>query len=263
MRGQLKQRAVQIARRSGFLPTVERLNNLRLANAHAADDALFCREHPQFRTPPKALMHETFGPISYRGYWSGGLKTAELLVDLIAKECPHASSVLEWGCGPGRVLNHLVALLPKARFSGADCNVAAIEWCKQVIDASFVLNGPFPPLPFHDGQFDFVYGISVLTHLSVPQQKSWVAEIHRLLRPGGMAMLTTNSKTSALLAHERRAFEEEGVVVRGNVAEGVRCFVCCHHPDYVRRALFGEFSICQHIPAGTEPKFEQDIWLLQ
>jgi SAM-dependent methyltransferase len=52
------------------------------------------------------------------------------------------------------------------------------------------------PLPYRDGQFDFVYGLSVFTHLSFDLQLRRAAEIHRILEPGGVALLTFHGRRS-------------------------------------------------------------------
>ena len=45
------------------------------------------------------------------------------------------------------------------------------------------------PLPFADASFDCVYALSVLEHLV--NGCSWIREVHRVLRPGGLFVLLT------------------------------------------------------------------------
>src|SRR5258708_7051462 len=47
-----------------------------------------------------------------------------------------------------------------------------------------------PPLDVADGSVDLIYGQSVLTHLTRATTLAWLAEVRRVMRPGGLAMLT-------------------------------------------------------------------------
>ncbi len=50
------------------------------------------------------------------------------------------------------------------------------------------------PLPFPDAGFDLVVAVEVLEHLESP--RAFLREIHRVLRPGGLAVLSTPNITS-------------------------------------------------------------------
>jgi SAM-dependent methyltransferase len=49
-----------------------------------------------------------------------------------------------------------------------------------------------PPLPFEDASFDLVYSISVFTHLDEEMQDAWLNELKRVLRPGGILIITVH-----------------------------------------------------------------------
>ena len=57
----------------------------------------------------------------------------------------------------------------------------------------FVVNETMPPLPFPDRFFDFVYSISIFTHLPEAMQFAWLEEINRVLKAGGEAVISTHS----------------------------------------------------------------------
>ena len=101
--------------------------------------------------------------------------------------------VLEWGCGPGRVIRHLPALLNEATIIGSDFNSESIDWCsKHILDVTFVKNELEPPLPFEKNLFDFIYAISVFTHLSESSCHQWIDELVRIIKPNGILMIWTN-----------------------------------------------------------------------
>lgn len=58
-------------------------------------------------------------------------------------------------------------MIDKAEFYGSDIDPEAIAWCKEhhADLAQFVVTPTSPPLPFEDNYFDFIYSISVFTHM--------------------------------------------------------------------------------------------------
>ncbi len=53
-----------------------------------------------------------------------------------------------------------------------------------------------PPLPFEDESFDYVVSFQVIEH--IPNDKRFVDEIHRVLRPGGKFIVSTPNKPLSL-----------------------------------------------------------------
>ena len=104
-------------------------------------------------------------------------------------------TVLDFGCGAGRAIRHLLDLAPECELWGSDIDPRCIEWDAQNLGpaASFVVNGEVPPLPFEDGKFDLIYALSVFTHLS-PHWPAWLLELDRVLAPGGRAVVTIMSE---------------------------------------------------------------------
>jgi SAM-dependent methyltransferase len=101
--------------------------------------------------------------------------------------------VLDFGCGSGRVLPHFSALAAGARCTGCDVDPAAITWAaRHLPDLEWVLSGAEPPLPFASERFDLIYSISVFSHLDERLQDRWLAELRRVLVPGGMALLSVH-----------------------------------------------------------------------
>lgn len=99
--------------------------------------------------------------------------------------------VLDFGCGCGRTLRWLRKLYPSVRFSGSDIDAEAIDWCQRHYpDARFRVNATLPPLDFADNQFDFIYALSVFTHLREDEQFAWLSELRRVLKPNGILLLS-------------------------------------------------------------------------
>jgi len=43
-----------------------------------------------------------------------------------------------------------------------------------------------PPMSYEDNMFDFVYSISIFTHLPEDMQFAWLQELQRITKPGGI-----------------------------------------------------------------------------
>jgi ubiquinone/menaquinone biosynthesis C-methylase UbiE len=145
-------------------------------------------------SPPVHLIKRVHGADDVFGFDAVGRTAASDLAASIGAHAP--KSILDFGCGCGRVMRHLWPVFPKAAFSGSDIDGEAIKWCDTNLGdrATFAVNAPMPPLPFEDSSFDFVYAVSVFTHLPEDMQFSWLEELRRVTMPGGIVALTTHGE---------------------------------------------------------------------
>jgi SAM-dependent methyltransferase len=105
------------------------------------------------------------------------------------------SAILDYGCGWGRVIRFFLKEIEPARLFGADPIEDVIELCKRTNPwCQFQLIDTEPPTPFADETFDFIYAFSVFSHLSEDYHKRILRELHRILRPGGLLMVTTHGR---------------------------------------------------------------------
>jgi ubiquinone/menaquinone biosynthesis C-methylase UbiE len=93
----------------------------------------------------------------------------------------------------GRILRPLAELCRTTPLSpdpiqwyGTDIDAQTISWCQRHLGSigKFVLNDIRPPLPFRDQFFDFVFSISIFTHLPEDMQFGWLKDINRVLKTG-------------------------------------------------------------------------------
>ncbi|MFV1991308.1 MAG: class I SAM-dependent methyltransferase [Acidimicrobiales bacterium] len=103
-----------------------------------------------------------------------------------------ADAAFELGCGGARLIRHLRSVRG-LRLVASDLQAEVIVWCKEnVPDVEFHMNGLMPPLGFaDDDSFDFAFAYSVFTHITMDLQLPWIAELARVLKPGGLATVTT------------------------------------------------------------------------
>jgi len=108
-------------------------------------------------------------------------------------------SVLDWGCGCGRLTRHLIDE-DYGDVTGIDIDPVNIDWCTANLPgASFSLVSPYLPTELPAENFDLIIGHSVFTHLTELDQFMWLAEITRLLKPGGLALVTIMGNYSAAI----------------------------------------------------------------
>jgi SAM-dependent methyltransferase len=225
----------------------------------------FQRENPGFVLPPADLAYDAYGRWNAETYRRQGREHAQYIAGLINQYRPEARVIVEWGCGPMRVLRHMPAIFRNHSIIGLDYNPKTIEWCKrQFRSIQFHHNDLSPPLPLKDGQADVIYSISVLTHLSEPLHYSYVVDLVRCLSPGGILIVTLqgDSFVHKLMANERAKYERGQLVVRDGVTEGKRGFSAFHNPMFVRD-LFKNLEILVHDTARRVPGFSQDTWVVK
>jgi len=145
--------------------------------------------------PPRWLRART-GTAEALHYAEGGRAALQELEGALAHtgaSLQDARSVLDFGCGSGRVLSVLAERLPASRLQGCDVDPAAIGWASRHLPPiGWTRSGFLPPLPFADASFELIYSLSVLSHLAEADQDSWLVELARLLAPGATALLSVH-----------------------------------------------------------------------
>lgn len=227
----------------------------------------FQKSHPGFKLPPVWVAYDAYSMCDWNQYYNSGMNSARFLADIIKKYveiCPGGLSVLEWGCGPGRIIRHLHPFFTNARIFGTDYNAETISWASSAIDRiSFTVNQLAPPLPYAKESFDAIYCLSVFTHLSEAMHFAWFQELIRVTKPNGIVIFTTHGDRykSKLLPSELKQYEEGRLVVRDKVLEGSRLFTAFQPPDFVRHHLAVSHGVLEHIT--STPILIQDVWVIR
>ncbi len=229
---------------------------------------LFIKENPSVKLPPDFYLYETFN-LNYKKFYSDGISTTKWLLDHL-KEFKHINnlSILDWGCGAGRIIRHLpsVAGVNNSYF-GCDYNEKYINWCsKNIVNVAFKLNRLDPPLDFDNNSFDIIYGISIFTHLSNKMHFLWMKELSRVLKNDGIIFITAHGDSfkNKLLEKEKVLFDSGKLVVHKYKKEGNRLFASYQPPSFIENLCeINNLVILKHIPGVTNNnKSQQDIWII-
>jgi len=231
-------------------------------------NAAFKKQHPNVALPPDYLMYESFR-MNYDKYYNGGLQMANQLTEYFKKHIElKDKQILDWGCGPGRIIRHMPSVINNnCTFFGTDYNAKSIDWCsKNLVDINFNKNELTAKLPYDDNSMDVIYGISIFTHLSEQMHYDWFNELYRILSPNGIMLLTLHGDNFKvkLTDSELKTYNNGQLVVRGSIKEGHRTYAAFHPKAFVEM-LFKDVEIIEHIVQTSNNKdwVPQDIWIIR
>jgi SAM-dependent methyltransferase len=149
------------------------------------------------RVPPP-MLRMGYAPENDKNYLDGGARTAAKVRKALERhqlDSTGPGPILEWGCASGRVLRHFAPEALSADVWGIDVDGPHLQWAKENLSPPFrfVTCTAYPHLPFEDGTFGLVYGISVFTHI-YHLVDTWLMEIRRILAPGGYSIFTIHDE---------------------------------------------------------------------
>jgi len=127
------------------------------------------------------------------------------------------SRILDCGCGPGTITIGLAQWAPDGETIGIDLGAEQLEGARALARRLGVRNVSFRQgnifeLPFPDETFDVVFSQTVLFH--VPHPEKALAEIKRVLRPGGLVALRDGINASIFVSPDDPLVRDLSRVVR-------------------------------------------------
>lgn len=101
-------------------------------------------------------------------------------------------SLLDFGCGDGKYFKHLLGRgLIKNNIHGLEVSAKRVERCHQLGWDNARFLAPTIPLPYKEGMFDLVNCMEVVEHIPVAEGRQVINELRRVLRPGGVLLIST------------------------------------------------------------------------
>lgn len=220
--------------------------------------------------PPSGLLLVTGASTDVSWFLESGVATTSSFttaLERIGRPIESFSSILDFGCGCGRVLRQWQTLAGGGpRIFGTDYNEKLVHWCQRHL--SFVdvqKNELTPPLRYADASFDLCYAVSVFTHLPEETQDEWLVELRRVIKPEGILLVTLSGEgdlSRVRFSEQQRFGRGELVVVDGDFAGTNMCGA--YHPEqYVREHWAHYFTVIDFLPRGAKGSPHQDLYVLK
>lgn len=165
-------------------------------------------------------------------------------------------TVLDFGCGCGRTSRHWGRPI-----HGTDIRPELVAWCQEHLPGVYTVNDPEPPTRYSDSSFDVVYAVSVFTHITVDRQREWLAEFARIIRPGGLLLLTTHGArlaAQALSDAELSGYRSGRIVVCYPRQEGSN-LCASYHPIGSLARLTDDFDVVDRLDEALQ---RHDLYVL-
>jgi SAM-dependent methyltransferase len=133
---------------------------------------------------PAAGVHE---------YFQSGKSDAIKIEALIAKLGLGAQSrILEFAAGFGRVTRHLT----RYHVTASDIHGDAVRFLEQELGVRAIPSDTDPDAFVTTERFDFIFVLSLFSHLPAGLFERWLARLAQTLSPGGFLMFTTHGDTA-------------------------------------------------------------------
>lgn len=152
-----------------------------------------------FANPDKDIQ-QSFVGVSFEDAYAeaASFLTRAFRSALPGRETFDGMKIVDFGCGWGRMLRLLRdnRTFDAAELFGLEPQLRVLDLCRRSIpNVCLMKNDLFPPTDLRAGVFDFIYAFSVFSHLSPICHHAWAQEFARLLKPGGMAVVTTRPRS--------------------------------------------------------------------
>ena len=194
-----------------------------------------------------------FDPIWDKIYAFGHEQKApwDMVVSFIFKNVPDDKKfenikILEVGCGTASNLRFFAR--EGFQVFGIDASAKAIEVAKNYFkDQSLIGDlqvGSFDNLHYNDEVFDLVIDRAALVHTGTSVQKTAIAHIHRVLKPGGKFLYTPYADTHSSALSAQKGIDGLSINISSGLLQGVG------HMRFVSRQDINEF-------------FPQEFWSMQ
>lgn len=128
-------------------------------------------------------------------YWLNGLVCFLKTLNTIERHQVEIKSMLDFGCASGRVTRHFRCQLDDVEIWAADINPIHEAWLSRHFprNPKALTVNETPGIGIADNSLDFISAFSVFTHID-ETESGWLAEMKRILRPGGMAYFTVHNE---------------------------------------------------------------------
>jgi len=142
---------------------------------------------------PKAVVKRGYDLVS-RAYRADDGAEAQYgpWLDLLEVRVPPPAKVLDLGCGCGVPVARRLA--PRYEVLGVDLSPVQIERARALVPTATFLCADMAALDFADASFDALVCLYSIIHLPLAEQRRFIRDLGRWLRPGGMLIATVGHR---------------------------------------------------------------------
>ncbi|MCA8389265.1 class I SAM-dependent methyltransferase [Burkholderia multivorans] len=233
-------------------------------------------ERDSYPIPTTEQREGYYGP-NHFNYWASGLRDYCQLLEWAEPHQIQTRTLLDIGCATGRFIRH--ATIDFEEVIGCDINRRHVDWVGRHLDSNIKVfqNTSIPALPLPDASVDVITAFSVFTHVEC-FDTTWLMELRRILRPGGIAWLTIHGDRTwrdiqptwplhaALTSHpdypkyqDCRELPEDRLVFRWHAERSYSANIFYRY-EYVKKIWGRILSVKDIFPALP---FFQDVVVLQ
>jgi len=219
------------------------------------------------RLPPANLRRRVSRTSSRREFEDVGRRIAADVLGAFRRSAETGVSYLRWldfGCGAGRISRHLLGAPEIGALVGVDVDGALVAWARKHLPrGEFRRIDPAPPASFPDRSFDAAVVVSIFTHFDEKMGRRWAADLARMLRPGGLMIVSTHAPSIAgsipLAPEARERLHAAGFLfVPGNgVFNDDAAF---HSVGYLKREWAPWFDLLEHAEHGLVGYQDLSVW---
>jgi SAM-dependent methyltransferase len=149
-----------------------------------------------FPFPPWTEMLTVGGETDIRKFLSIGYACFNSVFRCITPD-NRKRKILDFGVGCARTMRFFYRYLDKFECYGCDVDKKSIEYLNKsmpFIDA--YSSNTLPKLKYHDDFFDIIFCISVFTHFNKDLFETWMGEMYRIMKKGGIFIFSLHGTTA-------------------------------------------------------------------
>jgi len=221
--GQARRAARRGLERVGLIGPVYRALEWRLSK----DVGAWPDQAGGLAVPPPYLVTLVASSADLTCFLEHGLDIVAYLDELLRRHglsFDQGPTTLDFGCGCGRLARHIAprVIAGGGRFVGLDINPKLVDWSAKNLPGEYRRNRLLPRAPVEDASVDLLYAVSVFTHVPRASMALWLEDYARMLKPGGVALVSFADEDRIDIAHPARRGEldREGFLTSTTVLEG-------------------------------------------
>ena len=202
-----------------------------------------------YKLPPEHLRILVGAQITDEDFMRIGQKCVASIIKQLPEQ--QFNDALDFGCGCGRMLRHLIPAFPNTNWYGCDVNVDAVVWVAEEMPevTAFVIK-PNVNIPLPDSSINLVLAISIYSHFK--EWSSSLMELRRILKSGGIIVLSYCGETVLKRYHPDTDYSK----LKTMISDPVNCAFNSEFTDsfclkgWASKTVGRFFKVLKDTPAG-------------